>query len=201
MSHVEAVTAVDERPVPSKAPSFKLRLYRAEWVASTVHPVEPLDGTVKTAQAYVDRITRSAWWRKNCPPSWMGDEIRERMLLDRSAPPRRIILHETRGGGAYAGYYVEKYRGKYHPVIRLGNKARGVGLADHASHYPPIQDPWVILHEIAHIMCCSADNGERGHGREFARFFLMLVRRWLGPDAARALREAYAAEKVKYRAR
>lgn len=193
------MTAVDDRPAAPKAPAFKLRLYRAEWVAAEVHPAEPLDGTLKTAQAYVDRITRSSWWRKNCPPSWMGDEVRDGYMFDTTRPPRRIIVHAHSRSGAYAGYYVEEYRGKNHPVIRLGTKARGLSLGEHVSHYPPIQDPWVILHEVAHIMACSDD--KRGHGREFARYFLMLVGRWLGADAARALRAAYAQEGVKYRAR
>lgn len=179
-------------------PRFGVRVYRAEWRAAEVYPVRPLDGSLPTAQAYVDRITRSSWWRKNCPPSWMGDEVRNG-YLDRTRPPRRIIVEESRGGGASAAYSVKKYRGKYFPFIRLGNKARGSGY--NLSHRAPIRDPWVVLHEIAHIMACSADNGERGHGREFARFYMMLVRRWLGPDAAWALRHAYATEGVKYRAR
>lgn len=186
------MTAVDERPAPPKAPVFKLRLYRAEWAAVAAHPAEPLDGTLKAAQAYADRITRSSWWRKNCPPSWMGDERQHRYLLDCSKPPRRIIVEEGRGAGAWAsGDWVALYRGKHHPVIRLGNKVRG------ENHHPPIQDPWVILHEIAHV----ATPDDNGHGREFARFYLLLVRRWLGQEAAAGLREAYAAEGVKYRAR
>lgn len=184
-----------------RVPDFRNRLYRAEWRAAEDHPVEPLDGTLTAAQAYVDRITRSAWWRRTCPPSWMGDERHAGYLLDNTSPPRRIICQEGRGGGAWAAYEtVIKYRGRYHPYIRLGNKARGAHLGEHASHHPPIRDQWVILHEVAHIMC-AAEKADRGHGRAFARYYLALVRRWLGPDAARALREAYAAEGVKYRAR
>jgi hypothetical protein len=189
MDTVQIAPPADTRPT---TPIFGLRQYRAEWAATQAHIIEPLDGTVAAAQQYVDRITRSSWWRKNCPPSWMGDEIRDGSpCLDCSKPPRRIIIKEARGTGARALGVVKKHRGKWFPVIHLGNTA---GSA-HPLHHPPLRDQWTILHEIAHI----GTPNDPGHGREFARFYLALVSERLGVYAARALRTAYAAEGVKYR--
>lgn len=174
-------------------PPRKLRVYRAENAAAAVCDVPLLDGTHKAAQSYVDRITRSAWWRRTCPPSWLGDSSDNRWI-DASAPPSRVIVKPPfgRSVGGHAGTKeLRKYRGKWYPHI-------GLGTAECTPGRPAIADPWVILHELAHIMSAETDNG---HGREFARYLMLLVRRWLGPDAAAALRAAYAQERVKYRAR
>lgn len=165
---------------------FSNRQYAAEWIVRHLHPVPRLDGTQKAAQQYVDRITRSAWWQRTCPASWLGDHNRHTRYFDDSKPPRRVLVAATRGTGGSTMYALVTHRGNLMPEIRLG---RDDGL----------KNPWIILHEMAHIMAMSAEH--QGHGREFARFYLLLVRRWLGPDAAAALRAAYAQEKVKYRAR
>jgi hypothetical protein len=180
---------------PERRPPSRLRVYRAEDAAIVAHPVQLLDGSVEAAQAYVDRVTRSAWWQRNCPPSWMGDDARDSLLVDETRPPQRIIVERRRGkSGGVAERDLFLYRGRWLPHI-------GLGTGEPVSGRPAIADPWVILHEVAHIMAASADSGERGHGREFARFCLLLVGRWLGRDAASALRVGYGAEGVKYRAR
>lgn len=172
----------------------KMKVYRAEDRARMAWPVPLLDGSEKAGQVYVDRITRSTWWARTCPASWMGDHQRTPGgFLDTSKPPRRVWVFVVRGEGARASYYVTRksgYKG-WAPAIRLGRRA-GVDNPAYAT------DPWVILHELAHTMC-ACDGRERGHGRLFAFYYMALVRRWLGADAARVLREAYAAEQVKYR--
>jgi hypothetical protein len=187
------------RAVPVTAeylrPSGLMRTYAAEDRAAFYCPVEGLDGTLRAAQAYVDRITRSAWWRRECPPSWLGVT----QAYGPKQAPRRIIVKAGRGAGAWAGTgYVIKYRGKRYPEIRLGTKAAGEG------HRPgwrltPIADPWIILHEVAHILAACRDEDEKGHGRVFRIAYLDLVRRWMGPEAARALREGYKAERLTFR--
>lgn len=180
-----------------RRPQGLMRTYAAEDRAMFVCPAEPLDGTLRAAQAYVDRITRSAWWRRECPPSWRGDQ-RHRWPLDESQPPRKILVTEGRGKNAWAGTgCVVKHRGRYYPRVRLGTK-EGVGARPGWVH-PPISEPWIILHEVAHILAACRDEEEHGHGRVFRTAFLDLVRRWLGPDAARALREGYKAEGLTYR--
>lgn len=175
---------------------FANRQYAAEWLAENSHPADPLDGTVDATQQYVDRITRSAWWARTCPPSWLGDQRDKAYIFDTTAPPQRILVTATRGTGGSTAPELVQHRGRWMPAIRLGTGERG---ADLAPKPPAIGDPWVILHEIAHVMAFSSDHS--GHGREFARSMLLLTRRWIGPEAAQVLREAYAAEGVKYRAR
>lgn len=156
----------------------RLRVYRAENLAAHLHYVDLLDGSLQAAQEYCDRICRSAWWGRNYKP---GPNVL----------PRVIVLRGRNGGGAaFRGAKV--YRRYWHPHIRLGTAECT------AAGRPAIADPWVILHELAHIM---SGTDESGHGREFARCLMLLVRRWLGPDAAAALREGYTVENVKYRAR
>lgn len=162
--------------------SRRLKVYKAEDRAAVIWPVPLLDGAEITAQHYVDRITTSAWWRRN---------------LYGVAPHHVHVFARYGGSGSYARYGYRKHsrypkRGACH-WISLGtgtNSERGI---------PHCRDPWVILHELAHIMCCVSGHKDEGHGALFARYYLALVRRWLGPEAAGALREAYKVERVKYR--
>lgn len=164
----------------------RLRVYRAEDKAAANAPAEPLDGTVKAAQRYVDRIVRSAWWKRTCPP--YSD------ALNGTWPVVKVEVVEGRQGGGYCFYavgWVDRPRRGVKMTLRLG---RG-----DLHGCPAIADPWVILHEMAH--CLAVRAGHRGHGREFARCYLLAVGRWLGPEHARALRAGYADEGMKYRAR
>lgn len=178
----------------------RLRAYRAEDRAVQLCPLPPLDGTQKTAQAYVDRITRSAWWRRHCPPSWLGDETfgaARGGWLDSSQPPRRIIVRITHGGSGRASTQtVRQYRGRWFPYINLGPK-----LDDPRPHWPhpPSQSQWIVLHEVAHILAACRDDSQNAHGRVFCIAYLDLVRRFAGPEAARALVAGYKAEGLKYR--
>jgi hypothetical protein len=173
-----------------------MRTYRAEDRAMWECPAEPLDGTLAGAQAYVDRITRSAWWRRTCPPSWMGDPTDH----CRAMVPRRVLVVATRGHGAWASDSVWRHRGRWYPRIRLGTKHDPRRGCRPGWVRPPIAEPWVVLHELAHIMAVCADD-DTGHGRGFRRWHLQLVARWLGREHAAALRRAYAAEGLRYRAR
>jgi len=174
------------------APPRRLRVYRAESAAVAACHVPLLDGSAATAQAYVDRITRSAWWARTCPPSWMGDETGAGSgTFDTSRSPRRVIV--TAHGSHVAGHakpVLKRHRGRWQPSI-------GLGRAECAPGRPAIADPWVILHELAHVMCLGV--GDNGHGRVFAGTYLALVRRWLGAEAGRALRAAYQAEGMPWR--
>jgi len=165
------------------------RVYRAEDRANRRYTgrLPALDGTQRQAQAYVDRITRSAWWSRTCPPSWRGDDTTPNFEpADESRPPRRVIVRvHNRGSGAWASTYEKRrHRGRWFPIISLGAGLRG-------SLLPCSADPWVILHELTHIIVADTDPG---HGVVFARTYVAAVRRWLGADAARVLREELKAE-------
>lgn len=162
---------------PDEPLTRDLRVYRAEDKAAANHPATPLDGTLPAAQRYVDRIVASAWWRATCPNvAW---------------PVVKVEVREGRQGGGYCLYRAARYRAGVKMTIRLGH--------GHLHGCPAIADRWVILHELAHVL--AVRGGHRGHGRDFARAYLALVRRWLGPDAAAALRAGYAAERMPYRAK
>lgn len=156
----------------------RLRLYRGENIAAHLHFVELLDGSREAAQAYADRVTGSAWWSRHYTP---GLNVRSRVI---------VLRGRNGGGAAFKGAKV--YRRYWHPHIRLGTAECT------AAGRPAIGDPWVILHELAHIM---SGTDESGHGRWFAHCLMLLVKRWLGAEAAAALREGFQIEKVKYRAR
>lgn len=60
-----------------------------------------------------------------------------------------------------------------------------------------------ILHEIAHVLVEEIFTIGRGekvayHGREFCAFLFLLVRRWMGADAAKQLKAAYKKYRVKH---
>jgi hypothetical protein len=165
-----------------------LRVYRAEDKAAANHPGCPLDGTVDAAQRYVDRITGSAWWRNRCPlVTWYSREL----------PVVGVDVLQGRQGGGYAVWQLRRVYpnpkigqpGGLVARIRLG---RGVIHGVEA-----IADPWVILHELAHVLALAA--GHRGHGGPFAYYYLAIVRRYLGVQPAAALRAACEAEGLRPR--
>ena len=180
-----------DTPTPGWAPGPVLRVYAAENAAAIDCPaptIPELDGTLEGAQHWIDKITRSAWWRRTAAPSWRGDNTGHHRI---TGPPRRIICRHTTGRCSYAyTSHVHLHRGRWYPLIAL--------TAVHRTA------PWIILHEIAHIMAvpvAEANSSKAHHGRDFAHCLHALVHRWLGPDAARALRTEYRAHGIKYRAR
>lgn len=178
----------------SRLAAGRMRTYRGEDRARLTCPAPPLDGTLTAAQVYVDRITRSAWWKRTCPASWMGDETGSRL---QPAAPRRIIVRQSHGGRGTASYGLHQYRGKWLPRITLGTK-RGIDLDWVEGWTCAITDPYVVLHEVAHVMA-ACNGGENGHGRVFRYYLVVLVRRWLGPEHAKALQAGYEAEGLKWR--
>jgi putative metallohydrolase (TIGR04338 family) len=94
-----------------------------------------------------------------------------------------IVVEDGRGRSRacyQSGFFSMTGRGIRPPVVKLPRWARS---------------ELVILHELAH----SLTNGGPWHGREFARNFLALVGRFMGREAATALRESYRKHRVKYR--
>lgn len=150
------------------------RLYAAECRAEVElygsGIVEPLDGTLAAAQAFADRVLRSAWWRKHAYRT------------------SAVELRSIRGSG---GYYEPGLTRR----ISLGTDRRyhhDVRAATPA----PIASPLMILHELCHH---GTPPDAPHHGREFARLLLGAVRRFLGDEAWRILREEFVAGKVPHR--
>lgn len=194
--------SAEQDALESRLAPGRMRTYRGEDRARLTCPAPPLDGTPEAAQAYVDRITRSAWWRGHCPPSILGDDTGAGRFSGTAQVPRRIIVVQGRGGRGWASYSRHQYRGKWLPRISLGVKHADDLLLPTTKYVDgwtsAITDPYVVLHEVAHIMA-ACNGAENGHGRVFRYYLVSLVRRWLGPEHAKALQQGYEAEGLKWR--
>jgi hypothetical protein len=151
-------------------------IYRATDIAASqclINP-EPLDGTLETAQGYVDSITHSKWWDDHCTPSWLGDEFEP-------AVPKQIwVVHNPDEEMAYVEHRLFWWNDKRVPKLslpdlRIYNDVKAIG------------DKWVILHELAHVWTTDESGW---HGRSFCRAFLSLVHRWLGEEPSFVLKQA-----------
>jgi len=145
-------------------------IYRVQELAAIESPVRPLVGNRRSAQGYVDRITRSNWWAQNCPGFSSYDD----------PPPKRVwvwyVDDDTVGGMVEETETV--LNGVEMPTMILGS-----GVVTH-DEVPAVADRWVILHELAHVMT-NLNPGH--HGPEFCMAYIHLVGRWLGPGPAEAL--------------
>ncbi len=158
--------------------SQQSKVYKAERDVFSSVPFGPTLGTpefrtVAECHAFVNQVIGSRWW------------------VNRAG---RIDIEITDGRGSQNAF---AYR-----------------LPDHKDSVPHLRlslPRWarsriVILHELAHCIT-GIKHGyyERDtvpfHGREFCSHLLALVKRWLGPDQARALQAAFKEHRVKYRAR
>jgi putative metallohydrolase (TIGR04338 family) len=77
-----------------------------------------------------------------------------------------------------------------------GNKHAYCQQRDDAWHIPLPREyryQLAVLHELAHVVAPG------NHGREFCSAYLLLVRRFLGAEAARDLRMEFVGGKVKHR--
>lgn len=160
------------------------KIYEVEEQAIKMAPeVERLDGTLKAAQIYVDKITRSAWWKGTCQPSWIGvSDLSASESSGRKAIPTKVLVRK--------GFPLEKdtlawidhlttheFRGKRYPVMYLSVERTTHGI-------PAIADKWTILHELAHIMTFDTVGH---HHPEFNRALLRLIDRYLGTEQAQQL--------------
>lgn len=151
----------------------KNRVYAAE---AAVFPFESDLADHKAVQAYADKVVRSAKFKA----LWI-----EHHASEYTDPPSKIVVKMTRGHGArvYRNrtvLYRAPGRGalRHVPFIEIGERGMCTNL---------------VLHEIAHLIACHDD----GHGREFARVLLLLVRRFR-PEDAPALLEQYKLRRIRY---
>jgi hypothetical protein len=159
------------------------KIYGATTIAAKEHQAKPLDGTQEAAQAYVDGITQSHWWKRHCTPSWMGDR-------QGNAVPTRVWVVDSSDPTKGADTMIDRlywFEGKRCPKIVVGNDNLYGNLR-------AIEDPWVILHELAHVWTVD----EKGwHGQKFCYAFHKLVGKHLGEESAAALKEAMWATKIR----
>lgn len=155
------------------------RLYNAEReVFSWKDEDGDLDGSVEAAQAFVDRVQNSSWFKR------MEVEGGSRWV-PWNASRDRLIVSSTYKGSRWsrAGGRVVKYRGRWHPVLSI--------VKGHRVH------SWVLLHEMCHWL--APDHAR--HNAAYARIYLSGVERFFGKVKARELRVSYKKHRVKYRAK
>jgi putative metallohydrolase (TIGR04338 family) len=115
-------------------------------------------------------VARSAWVRKNAP-RWCGLGV-----------DRFHVSRNYRGTSkSHAGTRYTTIRGQWTPTLFIANAHLG--------------RRWLLIHEMAHWF---AGPGNR-HGPKYAQIYLGLVRRFLGAEAAKALRAGYKRHRVRYR--
>lgn len=149
-------------------------------MAALEHHPKPLEGTRRAAQTYVDGITRSSWWKQNCEPSRIGNK---KLMV----PTRVLVVEDPDMYGAGTYDHLFRFEGKLCPRIDLGHTIVYGSLR-------AIEDPWVILHELAHIW--DADTPGY-HSPSFCYAYHKLVSRYLGEDPAEALKQAMWAYKIR----
>lgn len=143
------------------------KIYRATELASVYSPVKPLVGNRRSAQAYVDRITRSSWWRDHAPG--FHDFF--------APPPERVWVWEggPNDGGLMDSELFASLNGEEYPSILIG-----YGAVNGCT--PAMADKWVILHELAHVMTNALTN-DGHHGKEFCHCYVKMVQQYLGSVA------------------
>lgn len=157
----------------AKRDSQRSKLYAAERLAWGDDPYigDPGHGQTVPLQAvqdWVDMITRSRFWKTYKVPIFEGHGLHGYWPQIKRYP--KILVRDGRGRRNACGSQ-EGY-------IKLPLWARTY---------------WVTLHEIAHVI----QTERPAHGRQFARIYLDLVRRFIGPEAARELKRAYVQKHVK----
>jgi hypothetical protein len=156
----------------------RMKLYRAERIAWRAHPFHEGFENESEVLAFVQRILRSAWMRKRC-----YDEAETNIRVEFVA----------RGTARTSGNTIMLPRWIWYKwtTERWGCTGEMVERGDAA---------WVVLHELAHVVA-NWEHGRKvaGHGREYARVYLALARRFAGRDAARALKAAFREAGVKSR--
>lgn len=99
-----------------------------------------------------------------------------------------------------ASQYWKKLNGYTKIIVKDG---RGRRIACAFSKYEIALPRWarcerVILHELAHTLISFNNDGIAAHGKEFAKGYLNLVKRFMGNEAYLSLRAGFKKYHVKY---
>jgi putative metallohydrolase (TIGR04338 family) len=132
--------------------SQRSRVYKAEGRFWSQHECGKEQMSLDECVAYVEKITRTAWWKK---------------------------------------------RANRHRVRSLPKVKDGRGRRSAAASRPfwtiwlprAYRDKATILHELAHLLVKPTD--QPPHGREFCAIYLELVKRFIGPEAAKGLKAEF----------
>lgn len=138
-------------------------------IAAATKALEPgYPMTEVEAKRFIAKINRSAWWRRN-------RRSEADLILDLGKVESHTFRPNTPNGL---------------PVDGCGYVAP-IGIEKHAL------SQLEILHRVAHFTC-EAEPGDPPHGPRFAKALAEAVRKFIGPDAKRALVGEFKTHKVKY---
>ena len=144
-------------------------------VISGDHGLMALDGTLtrREVQALVSKVCYSRWWQAQIK---RVNEFNEAVGCPRyiKRPDRPLILFK---GGDRNIAYANPYRW----ILTIPAWA---------------QQEIVILHELAHLL---TPKYLPDHGRYFANTFLRIVKRWMGEETHKKLKNFFDKTGVKYR--
>jgi hypothetical protein len=169
--------------------SQRAKLYRAERAAlKAFDEGEPIN-SIPEVRDYLEGVSRKRFfhslWKK-----WRESEI--------GPGPARFDLADGRGTswarGGSRGYHRDRK-----PCPTCGGVIKGPRVPVVFINAPRwSRRPRFLLHELAHAVC---PRDVAPHGREFAAIFLALVKRYMGDEAAAALRASYRTNRVKWNRR
>lgn len=139
------------------------KIYQATEDASTAAHAAPIGETFTDTGTYVRKVMTSSWWIKNTPAR---------------TSRRALLIEDNTLPSDYGAFVFFQTSGR--PVITLTRHEVFGGVA--------MLNPWIILHELAHVMTYRVDEGR--HGRPFLYNYLKIVNHKLSPAHAEALRVA-----------
>lgn len=116
------------------------------------------------------------------------------------APPTMTMTEIRRWVGRLtrSSWWRRRFPGCRYIAVRDG-RGRRSAAGQNCGHFGVIKlprwarNPLVVLHEVAHAV---QPRRTAAHGPEFARIYLDLVRRWIGPRTAVRLNTAMRRERV-----
>ena len=126
--------------------------------------------------------------------SWVNEKIvSSRWFQNRWPMDGVIIITDGRGRTRACGYRMTtKYR-NYDTMTQSSPRGGKIKLPRWTRNRA------AVLHELSHVIVgWHFPRGVPWHGREFCHVYLQLVKRWIGIDEWRQLRDSFKANGVKY---
>jgi len=101
-----------------------------------------------------------------------------------------------------SSHYWKKLNGSWHIEVRDGRGRKAACAFDRETIALPkwARQDVVIIHELAHTVVNFNSRKVASHGREFAKTFLGLVKRFMGRESYLLLKESYKKNHVHYTA-
>lgn len=149
--------------------SQRSKVYKAERACGYFHTrrIE----VVSDIQAWLDKITGSAWYKKY-----------------------KLVRTDGENRGLPFGKYSQPYFRNPNIKVLDGRGRRSACATNGWMKLPKwSRTKLIILHEMAHAIQIERP----GHGRQFCMIYLDLVKRWIGIECYRALRASFRKHKVK----